>query len=225
MKIDSINTEKLLQEGSAFFSELQAQYSQLPVQRLEELEPASTALIIVDMVNGFAKEGAMSSPRVGELISPIASLASRCAARGIKICAFADTHTADSVELESYPPHCLRGTDEAAVCTEITASAPCHIVEKNSTNGFLEPAFTQWMQANPELDTFILTGDCTDICVLQFALTLKAWHNTHNRALRMLVPLSMVDTFDAPGHPAEPLNYLSLYLMQAAGAEIVDTIC
>lgn len=220
MRIDTADKDKLLEEGAAFLSSQLGTLSRLPALKLEELAPASVALVIIDMVNGFAREGAMSSPRVGQLVSPIAALASRCAALGIKICAFADTHTSDSVELESYPPHCLRGTAEAMVCEEIAGAAPCHIIAKNSTNGFLEPDFETWMRENPGVDTYILTGDCTDICVMQFALTLKAWHNTRNRALRILIPVSLVETYDAPGHPAEPLNCFALYAMQAAGAEL-----
>lgn len=34
--------------------------------------PGTAALIVVDLVNGFAKEGAMYSPRVEALISPTA---------------------------------------------------------------------------------------------------------------------------------------------------------
>ena len=224
MRIDVAYKDKLLQESAAFLSERLETCSQLPALKLDELDPASTALVIVDMVNGFAVEGAMASPRVGELISPIASLAARCAQRNIRICAFADTHTSDSVELESYPPHCLRGTAEAAVCQEITDAAPCHVIEKNSTNGFLEPAFEAWMRENPGVDTYILVGDCTDICVMQFALTMKAWHNSRNRALRMLIPVPLVETYDASGHPADTLNCFSLYFMQAAGAELFAAV-
>lgn len=64
------------------------------------------------------------------------------------------------------------------------------MIEKNSTNGFLEPVFAAWLRDNPQIDTYIVTGDCTDICVLQFVLAAKAWHNARNRAAARLPPPS-----------------------------------
>lgn len=46
----------------------------LPAVPLSSL-PGTAALIVVDLVNGFAKEGAMYSPRVEALIFPTAALA------------------------------------------------------------------------------------------------------------------------------------------------------
>ena len=67
----------------------------------------------------------------------------------------------------------------------------------------------------------MVVGDCTDICVQQFAIAAKAWHNTRNLPLRVVVPLSLVDTFDADGHPADLMNVLALTAMQAGGVELV----
>lgn len=196
----------------------------LPPCSLDSLDPSSTALMIVDMVNGFAREGAMSSPRVGRLISPIAALAARCAEKGIEVLAFADCHTPESLELETYPPHCLRGTEESLVCREIAEAAPMTVIEKNSTDGFLESAFEAWRRDHEAVRTYVVAGDCTDICVQQFVLSAKAWHNTRNMALRLIVPVDLVDTYDADSHPADVYNVTALMTMAAAGAELVAHI-
>ncbi len=192
------------------------------------LVPAETALFLVDMVNGFAREGALASERVGALVEPIAALTGRCAAAGIPLVAFADTHTPESLELNTYPPHCLRDTTEAELCPEIVAAAGAApsltIIEKNATNGFLEPGFERWRQEHASIRNWIVTGDCTDICVQQFVLTALAWHNTRNLPLRILLPVELIDTFDAPNHPADTLNLAALYFMQAAGAELLASI-
>lgn len=201
-----------------------AQAEKLPSLSLADFQPATTALIVVDMINGFALEGALSSPRVGELIEPIAALAAKCGQAGIPVVAFADCHTVDSTELESYPPHCLRGTTETAVCRPIAEACSYTRIEKNSTNGFVEPAFADWMAAHPQVDTYIVVGDCTDICIQQFVLTLKAWYNTRNRPCRIVLPLALLDTFNAPGHEADVVNVFSLQFMQAAGAQLCAEI-
>lgn len=211
---------RFVQSAAAFAGSLYDRLTDLPPQNLADFSAGKTALFLVDLVNGFALEGPMSSPRVGALLPGAADLAARCASRGIPIVAFADAHTPDSLELLSYPPHCLRGTAETEICASIAGSVPLTRIEKNSTNGFVEPAFEAWLSAHSEIDTYLVAGDCTDICIQQFVLTAKAWHNTRNRPLRLILPLNLTDTFDAPEHPADVLGAASLYFMQAAGAEL-----
>ena len=84
--------------------------------------------------------------------------------------------------------------------------------------------FELWRREHATATTYLVTGDCTDICVLQFVLSAKAWHNTRNLPLRILVPTALTDTFDAPGHPADTLGAAALYLMEAAGAELYGDV-
>ena len=214
--------ETLLQQARDTLSCSHDFLTSLPSLAFDELDAAHTALILVDLVEGFAREGALSSPRIEALLPGAAALTARCSAAGMEIVAFADCHTSDSLELASYPPHCLRGTEEARLCREIeAASGPYTLIEKNSTNGLLEPAFDSWRRSAPGIHTYVVIGDCTDICVQQFAVAAKAWHNTRNLPLRVVVPLSLVDTFDADGHPADLMNVLALTAMQAGGVELV----
>lgn len=216
---------RLLDQGRDYLSCSLDFLSALPSLAFQELSVDRTALILMDLVEGFARKGALASPRVGALLPSAASLTARCAAAGMEILAFADCHTSDSLELQSYPPHCLRGTAEAQLCRELeTAAGSYTLIEKNSTNGLLEPAFDSWRRSLPGIDTYLVVGDCTDICVQQFAVAAKAWHNTRNLPLRVIVPLSLVDTFDADGHPADLLGVLSLMAMQSGGVELVRDI-
>ena len=43
----------------------------LPMKNLSDLDLSKTELFIVDINNGFAKEGALYSPRIENLINPI----------------------------------------------------------------------------------------------------------------------------------------------------------
>lgn len=141
----------------------------------------------------------MASRRVEALISPIARLAEACARRKIPVVAFADAHAPDSLEFASFPPHCLRGTAEAALCPEIAQAAPVTLLEKSSTNGFVEPVFDFWRRDNAHIDTYLVAGDCTDICVQQFVVTALTHGIARNRPLRIVVPLALVDTYDGDG--------------------------
>lgn len=220
-----LSPESIRSQAAQTAAELADRMATLPSRSLSACDPERTALIVVDMVNGFAFDGAMASPRVAALVRPIARLAAACEARAIPVVALADAHTPDSLELQSYPPHCLTGTGESAVCSAICEAAPSLLrIEKNSTNGFLEDAFAVWRDKHPAIDTYLVVGDCTDICVMQFVLAAKAWHDSRNRPLQVIVPTALVDTFDAPGHPADTLALFSLSFMQAAGADICADI-
>lgn len=186
-------------QAEALFSPLLSALEQREDLALASLAPSRTALFVVDMVNGFAVEGAMASPRVGLMAGPIAALVRRCREAGIQVVAFADTHAPDSIELESYPPPLPRRNAGGPPLPGNRGGRAGHGVEKNSTNGFLEPVFAAWLRDNPQIDTYIVTGDCTDICVLQFVLAAKAWHNARNRPLRVCLPLPLVETFGRAG--------------------------
>ena len=191
---------------------------------LSSLDPNQTALIIVDMVNGFVKMGPMSSPRIQTIIDPICDLLKRANDSQIDVVAFADCHQTDSIEFNSYPAHCIKGEVESEIIDEIKQAGPYHLIEKSSTNGFLEPAFHQWLENHPLINQFIIVGDCTDICVEQFAITLKTYFITQNKISLIIVPMNSVETYDYDVHAADFMNVIALYKMMMNGIEIVTRI-
>ena len=196
----------------------------LPSIQLSGLKPDKTAFIIVDMINGFVREGALQSPRAEGVIPEITRLSKACDELKIPKIAFADNHTNESPEFDSYPEHCLGGTSESEVVDEIKEIGGYTLIPKNSTNGFLEEEFQNWLKQNQHIKTFIVTGVCTDICVQQFSITLKTWFNSRNKKSRIIVPISMVDTYDLDIHDAELTNIMALYNMSINGVEIVTDI-
>lgn len=191
---------------------------------IKELNSKETVLVIVDMINGFCKEGNLSSPRIKALIPETERILRLCKENEIKAIAFADSHSEDSPEFSSYPSHCVRGTWESEVVDELKEVAELKIINKNSTNGFLEDEFQDWLKNNPQIKNFIIVGDCTDICVEQFANTLKAYFNMKNIKARVIVPISAVETYDLGYHYAELLNIVALMIMAGNGVEIVKTV-
>lgn len=188
---------------------------------LTGIDPAETLVVVVDMINGFTKEGALQSDRIRAVIDPIAELVKSGIAKGMDCIAFSDNHSEDSPEFSSFPPHCLKGSSESELVEELEQAGLRHIFPKNSTNAFFAPGFQQHLQ-DRNYRNFIVAGNCTDICVLQFATTLKAYFNEKNRRVRVIVPKNMVETYDAPNHPAGKLHEAALYLLQLNGIEIVD---
>ena len=191
---------------------------------LKELGKDKTVLVIIDMINGFAKQGALMSPRVESLIPEIKRLSKACDDNVIEKIAFADYHNEDAVEFESYVPHCIINTNECEIVDELKTVGGYSLINKNSTNGFLEDEFQKWFKRNKDIVNYIVVGDCTDICIQQFTLSVKAWFNKENIKSRIIVPINAVDTYDFEMHNGDLTNIMALYNMNINGVEIVKNI-
>ncbi|MEG1463060.1 MAG: isochorismatase family protein, partial [Anaerorhabdus sp.] len=93
---------------------------------------------------------------------------------------------------------------------------------KNSTNGFMHPDFINVFD-KIHADEFVCVGCCTDICVLQFALSLKGYINQHNLKVGVSVVRDTVETFGLPGHEQGQFNEMAITLMANAGIKIIDS--
>jgi nicotinamidase-related amidase len=222
----SANAKSPPQTDSAvqWLNNLQSRLERLQPLPLDTLNPLETALVIIDMTNGFAFEGPLSSPRVGALVPVIEDLSKACLKKGIPVIAPSDHHTAEAEEFSAYPPHCITNSEESELVRPLKALSDILTLPKNSTQIWHAPAFQAWFNGNKQRSTWILTGDCTDICVLQFALALKTYYQSENKPSRIIVPVNAVNTFDAPDHPGDLYHLIGLDLMAAGGVELVRSI-
>ncbi|RCX12081.1 nicotinamidase-related amidase [Anaerobacterium chartisolvens] len=216
-----INKNDFLKRSVETLGEIFDMLANLPILQLKDLQGKKTAFVIVDMINGFARGGALKSSRVEELIPKITKLSRMCDELEISKLAFADCHTVASPEFDAYPAHCIMGSYEGEIVDEIKEVGGYTLIPKNSTNGFLEEEFQKWFEQNNKIDTFIVTGDCTDICVQQFAITLKTWFNMQNKKARVIVPVDAVETYDFGTHNGDMMNAMALYNMMINGIEVV----
>lgn len=194
---------------------------------LSSLDKDRTALFVVDMVNGFVYSGALASPRVAAIVENVVDLNKKM--KGYKKVFFLDTHDENSLEFRSFPMHCIKGEFEAELIPELktkdSEGQETFYIEKNSTNGFHADGFKQWIKTyEDKVDNYVITGCVTDICVLQFALTLKTYFNEKNKSVRLIVPANTVETYDGGSHDGDLINLFALYNMHTSGIEIVDKI-
>ncbi len=214
--------------------------SDLPSRTLSDLcpQPQKTALFSVDVINGFCTQGALSSPRVQNIVDPITRLMTRAWDHGIKnIILTQDTHEPDAIEFGSFPPHCIRGTAEAESVPEFKA-LPFYpqmtILEKNSIHSGIDTGLNEWMAAHAGVDTFMVVGDCTDLCIYQLAMHFRLDANSRHLQRRVIIPADCVDTYDMPvntaakigaiPHDGDLLHAIFLYHMALNGIVIVTTI-
>ncbi len=194
---------------------------------LNSLIRDKTSLIVVDMVVGFVHSGIMSSPRVAAIVNNIVELNKLTS--GFKKVFFIDAHEVDAQEFNSYPLHCVKGTQEADLIPELKTNYSDNpnttYVNKNSTNGFVSGEFQTWLKKHEDqVDNYIIVGCVTDICIMQIALSLKAYFNENNKNKRIIVPINSVETYDGDSHDGDLMNLFALYNMHINGIEIVENI-
>lgn len=223
--------EEFIKNGENVLGTIYDTLNNLKTLDKEVFDPKKTMAISIDINNGFAKKGALYSPRTEKLIPDTKKLLTELSEVGVTILAYTDTHTKLSPELQAYPEHCMEGTEESEVVKELKEINGIVIKPKNATNGFIahNPLLSTTIETRSQeeldnIDTFIVTGVCTDICVYQFAISLKAYLNENNRDARVIVPKNLVDTFDAPNHNAEFLNAVFLESLINNGIEVVEKI-
>lgn len=193
------------------------------MEKLQSESCQKPIVFVIDMINGFVKEGALADPRINSIVPNLIQLMEGMNCRNVFVC---DSHPPHTREFDAFAPHCLIGTKEVEVIDELQPYIK-RIMKKNSTNTFHCQDFLSFLEE--EMDSyrdFIVTGCCTDLCVLQFVLTLQAWLNEHNKKeYRIIVPKNCVETYDIPNvHSAKEWNDISLKMMQMNGILVVDSI-
>ncbi len=205
--------------------EMIAHLSNLESVHMNDIDEKRTALVIVDVVNGFVRCGNMHSERIEDIIPPIIDMLDAFKQKSMPVIAFADCHTENSAELSAFPSHCIENTPECEIVDEIKDLGGYQLIEKNSVNGFFAPDFKKFLEENENIDTFIVCGDCTDICVMNFCLTLKSYRNQKNKPVEIIVPIDSVETYDDMStHNGDLMNIVALEMMANAGIKIVNSI-
>jgi len=235
-----MNPNNLATQSAPFLNYLERWLQTLPSPSLRDVapDPARAAILSVDVINGFCVSGPLASERVGRIVEPIASLFQRAWDYGIHhIILTQDSHEPDAVEFSAWPPHCVRGTAEAEpvdAFKRLPFFKQMVILEKNSISSGLNTGLNEWLAQHPEVDTFIVVGDCTDLCTYQLAMHLRLDANARQLQRRVIVPVEGVETYDRPlevaekeggfPHPGDLLHAIFLYHMALNGIEVVQRI-
>ena len=200
--------------------------------------PENTAIVSVDLLKGFCHIGALSSPRVKGILPAVTSLMTRAWGLGLQnFILTQDTHEPDALEFCSWPPHCIRGTEESETTpelAELSFSDLFVILEKNSTSSVFGTGFDDWLADHPTVDTFILVGDCTDLCIYQMAMALRLSANAHQVSRRIIIPADCVQTyhfsveaaaeFGGFPHDGDLMHDIFLYHMALNGIEVYRSL-
>jgi nicotinamidase-related amidase len=243
-------------EGSMTATVIEQLRTELPVElQSYPLAGRTAGLVIVDEIHGFCTPGAGAlappehDPQIALMIGETDRLARRFAADRRPILAFLDTHEPGKPEFP-YPLHCEAGSGEEDLVPELAWLEDCGcatLLRKDCINGFvggIEASFiggghgqhhnkvVDWINSH-RLDTLIAVGICTDICVMDFVLTLLSARNhglmptladivvyepataTYDLPLAATGPLGLPPT---AAHPKAETHHMGLYFMASRGA-------
>ena len=180
-------------------------------------------LLIIDMVNGFVKEGALADSYINTITPNIINLIKEFKEKGFDIISVQEGHSENSKEFENFPMHCILGTKEAELIDELKPyENDMKLIRKNSTCGFVTKDFFEYFENNKnEIDEVVLAGCCTDICVLNFAIPLKTYINEHNLPITVTINKNTVETYNAPTHEREEYNKMAFKIMAQNGIVLI----
>nr|MDO8080847.1 isochorismatase family cysteine hydrolase [Candidatus Freyarchaeota archaeon] len=124
------------------------------------------AILVIDMLNDFILEGApLECGRGREIIKPIKRLIDYGRKKNIPIIYITDGHDPDDREFKIWPPHAVENTKGAEVIDALKPQKGEIIVKKKTYDGFFRTNLEKVLKEK-KIDTLILTGVCTDICIL-----------------------------------------------------------
>lgn len=224
----------------AFLDWLSGWYADLPSLALEDAitDPARTAIVSIDLINGFCYQGNLASTRVASIVPAAAQIFERAFARGVRHFLLSqEWHSEHAEEFKAFAPHGIRHTGEAETVPELRALPFADrfvVIHKNSIQTFANTIAERWLDEHPEVDTFIVVGDCTDLCVYETVMELKVRANALDLPRRVIVPANAVNTYDLPvaaaekigalPHDGDLLHALFLYQMALNQIEVVREI-
>ncbi|GAB3667794.1 cysteine hydrolase family protein [Halopiger thermotolerans] len=160
-----------------------------------QIEPGSTAVVVVDMQNGFCHpDGSLYAPGSEAAIEPIADLVERAREAGAYLLFTRDVHPPEQFEdahyydeFEQWGEHVLEGSWEAEIVDELPVEAADNVVEKHTYDAFYNTELEGWLNARGIKD-LVICGTLANVCVL---------HTGGSAGLRDFRPILVEDCIGA----------------------------
>ena len=124
------------------------------MKKVKDLKVYKGMLIVVDMVNGFVKEGVLHDENIADIIPRQIELIREAKTKGDLIVFIKDTHDDESVEFMRFgnTKHCVRGSSESELVDELKVyenDEDTVSIEKNSTSFMESIDFRNLLFLNP----------------------------------------------------------------------------
>ena len=193
---------------------------------MKDLKVYKKVLIIVDMVNGFVREGVLHDKSIEVIIDRQKEIIENYINEEELIIFIKDEHTQESTELKRFgnTVHCEKGTSESELVDELKCYEGMDnaiSIPKNSTSFMEAPKFREIIPQLENVKQFEVAGCCTDICVINGTMGLANYLDQWNIGASIYVHEDAIATYGAPGRNKEEYEYASKLLMEQQGIQLV----
>ncbi|MHB9287156.1 cysteine hydrolase family protein [Halobacteriales archaeon Cl-PHB] len=182
-----------------------------------ELDPETTAVVVVDMQNGFCHpDGSLYAPGSEAAIDPCHSLVEQATEAGASLVFTRDVHPPEQFEdahyydeFDQWGEHVLEGSWEAEVVEDLPVDDADLVVEKHTYDAFHQTQLEGWLESH-QIDDLVFCGTLANVCVL---------HTAGSAGLRDYRPILVEDPI---GHIEESHREYALDHADWLFGEVVD---
>jgi nicotinamidase-related amidase len=197
--------------------------------RVDNIDPSTTVMIVVDMQNDFvAQDAKLRSAQAAAMVPRLASTLRFCREKGIRVIYTAHVHRKDGSDMgmydDLYPPiadrSCLvDGTKGIEIFSDLAPAPNEHIIKKHRYSAFfatdLDLILREW-----GIDTVIVSGTTTENCCHATARD-AMFHN-----YRVVFLSDATGTFDYPdvgqgALSAEEVHKATLTILAFSTADVM----
>ena len=181
-----------------------------------QLDADSTAVVVVDMQNGFCHpDGSLYAPGSEAVIDTCNTLVDRARDAGAHVVFTRDVHPPEQFddahyydEFERWGEHVLEGSWEAELVDELDPAEDDLVVVKHTYDAFHETQLEGWLNAHG-IDDLVICGTLANVCVL---------HTAGSAGLRDFRPVLVEDAvgFIEEGHREYALDHADFLFGEVA---------
>ncbi|MEF8781405.1 MAG: isochorismatase family cysteine hydrolase [Haloferacaceae archaeon] len=185
-------------------------------------DPDRTALVVVDMQNGFCHpDGSLYAPGSEEAIDPVSTLIDRAREAGVQVVFTRDVHPPEQFEdahyydeFDRWGEHVVEGSWEAEIHDDLEVREGDHVVEKHTYDAFYRTELEGWLKAR-NLRNLVICGTLANVCVL---------HTAGSAGLRDFRPVLVEDALGAieEGHREYAVDHAEWLFGERATVEAIE---
>lgn len=170
-------------------------------------DPTATAVVVVDMQNGFCHpDGSLYAEPSEAAVEPVTALVDRAREAGASVVYTRDVHPPEQFdethyydEFDRWGEHVVEGSWDAELVADLDVRDDDHVVEKHTYDAFYRTDLEGYLDAHG-IDDLLICGTLANVCVL---------HTAGSAGLRDYRPVLVEDAIGAiePDHREYALDH------------------
>jgi len=187
-----------------------------------QLDPERTALVVVDMQNGFCHpDGSLYAPGSEDAVDPVGEAVDRARAAGAHVVWTRDVHPPDQFEdahyydeFDRWGEHVLEDSWEAEIVDDLDPRGDDLVVVKHTYDAFYQTQLEGWLDSHG-IDDLVICGTLANVCVL---------HTASSAGLRDFRPVLLEDAVGCieDAHREYALDHADFLFGEVTPLEDVD---